>query len=480
MTIDLNEIEQRRLYKQSGAGLMLTIGLPAYWLANPKAIEKGLFIYYPDDLVYASPDKQFFHYFSKKKLKPFIQKMFNHMEQNPHWMKERIAEFEQAIQGFEENGEGLLQAAQQHSAAVMEQTILQYERFLQQDYDYWCPSIFIDAFDPFENEIITFIFREKEKTISKEDLQTLLLPDKSLFWQEKEGLESLRAEKDAKKRIALLIKHAQEYWWMQNDYQHAEKLSVKDFEKRLAEKSEPFFWQNLAEQKKKLYQKYQFDLKTLQRLHQFTEMAFFRDIRKKATQIANYYIVMFFETLAQKMNIPLQNSHFIVPFAEYKSFIHAETAFLKELEKRAQKGVWIVIAPDCKHFDIETQKSQELFRLVESQLTSGNQLYGSSACLGKAIGKAKIVLRQSDFGKFEEGDVLITGMTRPEFAPLMKKAIAIVCDEGGITSHAAIVAREMGKPCVIGTQVATKTFHDGETIEVNANHGIIKKLEGKK
>ena len=72
----------------------------------------------------------------------------------------------------------------------------------------------------------------------------------------------------------------------------------------------------------------------------------------------------------------------------------------------------------------------------------------------------------------------MTGMTRPEYVPLMKMAAAIVTDEGGITCHAAIVSRELKKPCVIGTQVATKVFQDGDMLEVNANHGMVRRLDG--
>jgi pyruvate,water dikinase len=67
-------------------------------------------------------------------------------------------------------------------------------------------------------------------------------------------------------------------------------------------------------------------------------------------------------------------------------------------------------------------------------------------------------------------------MTRPEFVPLMKKAAGIVTDEGGITCHAAIISRELGKPCIIGTQTATQIIKDGDLVEVRANHGTVRIL----
>ncbi len=67
-------------------------------------------------------------------------------------------------------------------------------------------------------------------------------------------------------------------------------------------------------------------------------------------------------------------------------------------------------------------------------------------------------------------------MTHPEFLSLMKQASAIVTDEGGVTCHAAIVARELGIPCVIGTKMATKVLKDGDEVEVDADKGIVKRM----
>ena len=68
-------------------------------------------------------------------------------------------------------------------------------------------------------------------------------------------------------------------------------------------------------------------------------------------------------------------------------------------------------------------------------------------------------------------------MTRPEMAIAMKKAAAIVTDEGGITSHAAVISRELRIPCIIGTKIATKVFKDGDIVEVDAEKGVVKKIK---
>ena len=79
--------------------------------------------------------------------------------------------------------------------------------------------------------------------------------------------------------------------------------------------------------------------------------------------------------------------------------------------------------------------------------------------------------------KAEEVFVLVTSMTRPEMVVAMEKAAAIVTDEGGITSHAAIVSRELKIPCIIGTKVATKILKNGDLVEVDAFKGIVRKIK---
>ena len=104
-------------------------------------------------------------------------------------------------------------------------------------------------------------------------------------------------------------------------------------------------------------------------------------------------------------------------------------------------------------------------------------LEGNVASPGFAKGKVKIVHNESELGKVKDGDILVAYMTKPSYMPAMKRAAAFVTNEGGVTCHAAIVSREMKKPCVIGAKIATKVLHDGDLIEVDANKGIVRILE---
>lgn len=102
-------------------------------------------------------------------------------------------------------------------------------------------------------------------------------------------------------------------------------------------------------------------------------------------------------------------------------------------------------------------------------------LTGLAASPGIAFGKIKVVKSMDELEKVNQGDVLVTKMTNPDMVVTMQKASAIVTDEGGITSHAAIVSREMGIPAVVGTQEATSKLKEGEIITVNGFTGKIYK-----
>jgi len=102
------------------------------------------------------------------------------------------------------------------------------------------------------------------------------------------------------------------------------------------------------------------------------------------------------------------------------------------------------------------------------------EIKGTIANQGVVRGIAKVILGSSDFYKFNDNDIIVTTMTSVDFVPLMKRAAGFVTNEGGITCHASIVSRELNKPCIIGTKIATKVLRDGQLVEVDANKGIVR------
>jgi phosphohistidine swiveling domain-containing protein len=112
--------------------------------------------------------------------------------------------------------------------------------------------------------------------------------------------------------------------------------------------------------------------------------------------------------------------------------------------------------------------------LVNVHKLNSNLVSGQTGCIGKVKGKV-VVVDVEDIAKveFNNGNILVCEMTSPDYVPLMKKASAIITDQGGILTHAAIIARELNKPCIVGTLDATKKLKTGDFVEVDATNGIV-------
>lgn len=105
------------------------------------------------------------------------------------------------------------------------------------------------------------------------------------------------------------------------------------------------------------------------------------------------------------------------------------------------------------------------------------EIKGVCACPGLVQGKVNIIKEPNDSIVFQKNDILVCDMTDVRYLPYMKDAAAIITDRGSILSHAAIIARELGKPCIIGTKVAAKVLCDGDEVEVDANEGVVTLLK---
>ena len=100
-------------------------------------------------------------------------------------------------------------------------------------------------------------------------------------------------------------------------------------------------------------------------------------------------------------------------------------------------------------------------------------LKGTVANQGAVRGVVFVIKKPADIAKFRSGMILVATMTNPAYVPAMMKAVGIITDIGGITCHAAIIARELGVPCLVGTKEATKKLKTGQTITLDAQKGIV-------
>lgn len=162
------------------------------------------------------------------------------------------------------------------------------------------------------------------------------------------------------------------------------------------------------------------------------------------------------------------------PFLLYEELISHSKPPASVLKKR--KNGYIYYQQKLYTGSVGAFCTDHNIQIVDYAKMAGDLIRGQSASSGQVTGRAQVVYELKDLNKVEAGDILIMPMTTPDFLPAMHKAAAFVTDEGGITSHASIVAREMGKPCIIGTKIATQVLKDGMIVEVDADKGVVRIL----
>ncbi len=198
--------------------------------------------------------------------------------------------------------------------------------------------------------------------------------------------------------------------------------------------------------------------------------------RKDAIYHGFYSLERVFKECAKRMALSLKQFRMIMSW-ELKQAVLNGKFDVGELNKRYAYRVF--------HYNGKTKKilsgdeAKKFFNSLEFEkieMGSLKELKGDCACPGTAEGFVKIINVPDEMNKMNQGDVLVSKATTPDIVPAMKKAAAIITDMGGITCHAAIVSRELGIPCIIGTKVATKFFNDGDRISVDATKGIAKKV----
>ncbi|GAB6040681.1 PEP/pyruvate-binding domain-containing protein [Endothiovibrio diazotrophicus] len=149
-------------------------------------------------------------------------------------------------------------------------------------------------------------------------------------------------------------------------------------------------------------------------------------------------------------------------------------AILAEAERRASEGFTCMQQAD----GVLLKSGVEEGERIETQVLGSDEMPGQVANAGSARGPVKVIRDPAgESERFEEGDILVTSMTTPSFLPLMYRAAGIVTDEGGILCHAALVSREIGKPCLIAVANATQTLADGDRVELDCERGIVRVLE---
>ena len=277
------------------------------------------------------------------------------------------------------------------------------------------------------------------------------------------------------------------WYWSKNNYVTAQILDAGHFKKEIDtwKKSGKNLTRELKriqatpglnkQKKQRLFKKIKLSLhlKTLIKISE--DFTWWQDERKRATYFNIDIGCKFLSEIGRRAGYTLDELKYAYP-SEIKDVLFNKNPSRKELQKRF-KGSGMIAVEGAFQI-VMGEKIRELKKLVLGKKSHNDirDFRGLSASTGKAVGPVKVVKSSTEIGKVKPGDILVAVMTRPDYIPAMKKAAAIVTNEGGITSHAAIISREFGIPCIIGTKIATEVLKDGEMVEVNANHGWVRKL----
>jgi phosphohistidine swiveling domain-containing protein len=357
----------------------------------------------------------------------------------------------------------------------------------------WVPNA-VDMFHAnFTNYLKNIIaFKIPEDRVSQALMSLSTSPEKSIVQQEHESfLNLVQLKQKGASEIKLnkaISKHLKEYFYLKHLWIGKEGVYTIEYYKSEIEKfiasgenagelleKETKILKETIDDRKKLIKELKLNKNQIKIFDIYADFAVTKLIRRDAQIFWAYKMDFVFQELSNRFGISFMESRFLFTDEIIEGLKKGE--FWEELKKEVKERTKYCVyyaeyGSDVLFFGEDAKKLEN--SLKSDSLEGVTELKGQTACVGKVKGKVRIINSIDDMKKMEQGDILVSIATNPDIVPAMKKAGAIVTEQGGITSHAAIVSRELRVPCVIGTKIATKVLKDGMMVEVDANMGVVK------
>jgi phosphohistidine swiveling domain-containing protein len=230
----------------------------------------------------------------------------------------------------------------------------------------------------------------------------------------------------------------------------------------------------LVERTEKLEKRFALSEKTLALFGLARRVAVMFDDRKKSQMHAFYHIGRLLKELAKRQDVDFDLAKYLTPY-ELDAFVAGKIS-TETLAARRQHLLVDYNAHPARLLTGVAARSAEEGYWKDSAIVHG-ELSGVCASPGTVRGRARVIRVTRQLHELQKGEILVTSMTTPEFVPVLDKAIGIVTDDGGITCHAAIIARELDIPCIVGTKTATRSIKTGDLLELRAHHGLCRVVE---
>jgi len=266
----------------------------------------------------------------------------------------------------------------------------------------------------------------------------------------------------------LIEDHLKNFSWLKTKFLKHTPYTKEDIENRIKEIKNPSKdLKKIKESRKKAQEeilkiKNELDLDRNSRnlIKDLQKITFLRTARIESINLGTFYIS---EMLKAFLGDEFEDVAYMLP-TELTKFLETKEK-PPDIDKR--KEAYALIA---KNRDLKILVGEEISKIKKKYEKDfeKNTVSGMIASRGVAQGFVRILKDETEIEKIKKGDILVTEMTTPDFVMAMEKASAIVTDLGGLTSHSAIVSRELGIPCIVGTDNATKLLKDGDFVVVDA------------
>lgn len=414
------------------------------------------------------------------KLRDWGEILFDKYIMNPNVAKQRYEKWEATLNRLRELEKHINKGLEKDTDKEL---ATKWKRLCEWGRDFWVTGLLPEYANWGGEQKLRRLLARHERFI--ELFEKLSAPEDLSFYQAEE-LALLKIKLSPKKeQEALLREHQQTYYWMKNSYGFTEEKEVKEFRTELETLTEEEarskvaaitgYTQRVRAEKESLRNVVSAEAYAVARRLSFS--IWWQDRRKQYIFICNHIVTKILRELARRTNIRFEELCYyttpeIIRLTEKKERIMTAG-------KRRNGYLW--------HYHeggtITCHEGEEAQRIIapylKVEIKGHGDVSGTVVSMGReriVRGRARILLTPRDVERMKKGEILLAPMTSPDYIVAMRRAAAIVTDEGGITSHAAIVSRELGLPCIVGTRVATKLFKDGDLVEVDANHGVVRKL----
>ncbi len=326
-------------------------------------------------------------------------------------------------------------------------------------------------------------------------IEVLLAPTRLSFHQQSE-LDLLLLFKKYKSRVPLkkIREYLNKWHWVENSYYSSEPLKVADIKSRLRDydiktvdkkiSSIRNYNSKTRARKLRVYEKYNIPSSIRRIVSNLSYSIWWQDQRKGFSwwfhsivdEISSYFASLYkvdFDDLMYYLDQEWVD--FITQGKKVKRrCIQArKKLFLVAINGHNRYIVQLVGAPVKKIIKEQSKYLPQTLTLDKGEIRGVVVSRGKQT---KIMGRVKVLLSAKEVKKMKKGEILVAPMTSPDYIQAMRRAKAIITDVGGVMSHAAVVSRELGIPCIVGTKVATKVLRDGDLVEVDAEKGVVIKL----